>query len=88
MGRPTRLEVGGGASVAGPVVTDRPARPEPVAGASRPVPVYPAGPVTLSVPTRIAGGGGPRVWVSYAACSATTCNPPVTHRPVDVAPPP
>lgn len=88
VGRPTRLEVGGGASAAGPAVPDRPARPEPVAGASRPVPVYPAGPVTLTVPTRIAAGGDPRAWVSYAACSATTCNPPVTHRAVDVAPPP
>jgi hypothetical protein len=87
VGRPTRLEVGGSASATGLPVLDRPARLEPVAGASRPVPVYPPGPVTLSLPTRLAPAGVPRVWVSYAACSARACMPPVTHHPVDVVPP-
>lgn len=88
LGRPTRLEVGGAASAAADAAPDRPSRPERVAGASRPVPVYPPGPVTLSLPTRLAPTGVPRVWVSYAACSATVCLPPVTHEPVDVTPPP
>lgn len=88
LGRPTRLEVGGAATATAAPAPDRPSRPEPVAGASRPVPVYPPGPVTLSLPTRLAPTGVPRVWVSYAACSATACLPPVTHEPVDVTPPP
>lgn len=87
VGRPTRLEVGGSASATGRPVADRPARLEPVAGASRPVPVYPPGPVTLSLPTQLGPAGLPQVWVSYAACSTSTCLPPVTHHTVDVAPP-
>lgn len=87
VGRPTRLDLGDGFSAEGPVTADRAEQPEPLA-AGQSVPVYPAGPVTLSVPVRVAAGHALRVWMSYAACNDSVCLTPVMHRAVDVAPPP
>ncbi|MFG2004139.1 hypothetical protein ACGFNU_33765 [Spirillospora sp. NPDC048911] len=41
------------------------------------LPVYPDGPVTISLPVRRVGTVG-EVIVSYGACSKTTCLAPVT----------
>jgi hypothetical protein len=85
VGRPTRVEVGGGLVATGPQAADRGVRPLRVAGLDVPVPVYPDGPVTVRVPVRLAAGRPALAWVSYAACSPLTCLPPVSHRPVRLA---
>lgn len=49
------------------------------------LPVYPDGPVTVTVPVRRTGDGRAQVIVTYAACSATTCLPPVRNRLITLA---
>jgi hypothetical protein len=71
--------------------TGRPRASEPVrllavAGSSRPLPVYPDGAVTVTVPVTAADGGRAEVVVSYAACSESSCLPPVVAQPVSLAP--
>jgi hypothetical protein len=85
VGRPSRVEVGGGLTATGPPAVDRLAAPLLVAGLDAPVPVYPDGPITVSLPARLTSGRPPLAWVSYAACSSSTCLPPVTHAPLDPA---
>jgi hypothetical protein len=43
------------------------------------LPVYPDGPVIVTVSVRRIGNGRAEVAVSYAACSAATCLPPVRN---------
>ena len=82
VGRPTRLEVGGRLVAMAPATADRAVTSLHVAGVDAPVPVYPDGPVTLWVPVQLSGSGPDQVWLSYAACSSSTCLPPVTRLPV------
>jgi hypothetical protein len=42
------------------------------------LPVYPDGPVTVTVPVRATGAPGAAVVVSYGACSTRVCLLPVT----------
>lgn len=49
------------------------------------LPVYPDGPVTVTVPVRKTRDGRAEVIVTYAACSATTCLPPVRNRLITLA---
>lgn len=87
VGRPTRLEVTGALSPAGPVTADRDAITLQVPGVDRPVPVYPDGPVTLRLAVaRGAGGGTPTAVVGFAACSTRTCLPPVAGLRIPLAP--
>ena len=84
VGRPTRVELGGALAVQGTAVVDQVATEQRVAGLDAAVPVYPDGPVTLRLTAR-RGAGRTLAWVSYAACSATTCLPPVTHQQVELS---
>jgi len=84
IGRPTRLDVGLGLAADGSVTADRQERLDVVAGTHRLVPVYPAGPVTLSVPVRVTPGRPLRAWLSWAACSEQVCLAPVIRQPVDL----
>jgi hypothetical protein len=85
VGRPTRLEVGGALAPVGVEVPD--ARPESlrVSGVDKPLEVYPDGPVTVRQRVRVTRGRPALVWVTYAACSRSTCLPPVIRHRVDVA---
>lgn len=85
VGRPTRLEVGGALAPVGAGVPD--ARPESlrVSGVDKPLQVYPDGPVTVRQQVRVTRGLPAHVWVTYAACSRSTCLPPVIRHRVDVA---
>ena len=85
VGRPTRLEVGGGLAAVGVGLPDAKTIPLRVDGLDAPVPVYPDGPVTVRQPVRVTPGVPDLVWVTYAACSRSTCLPPVTRRQVALA---
>lgn len=88
IGRPTLVEIASaGWRAAGPLVAS--AEPESLRVAILGVtfPVYPDGPVTLRLPvTRSAGAGaGPdTLSLTYMACSARVCWPPVEDRRVAV----
>lgn len=82
VGRPTRLEVGGRLVATAQATADRAVTSLHIAGVDAPVPVYPDGPVTLWLPVQLSGAGPNQVWLSYAACSSSTCLPPVTRLPV------
>lgn len=77
VGRPTRITVGGDLAATGPAVAGQPTRPLRVPGTAQPVPVFPDGPVTLRLPVHRGGTGAAWARLSYAACSATSCQPPV-----------
>lgn len=49
------------------------------------LPVYPPEPVTVAVPVRRTGNRQPEVLVTYGACSATACLPPVRNRLIILA---
>ena len=48
-----------------------------VAGLSGDIPVYPAGPISITLPVKEIGGGRPTVIVSFGACSSRICFLPV-----------
>jgi hypothetical protein len=78
VGTPTRLDVRGGLAATGPARADKVPRPLVLAGMR--LPVYPDGPVRVSLPVRRTGRTA-EVLVSYGACGATTCLAPVVgHR--------
>lgn len=80
VGRPTRVRFAGGLAGTGSPTADRPVVELQLPGVSRPVPVYPDGPVTLRLPVRRSASAGDAVAVvGYAACSAQTCLPPVSE---------
>jgi hypothetical protein len=86
LGRPTVLAAGRGLTATGPVVADR----EPITlheielGVD--LPVYPDGPVTLTLPVTASGTHVDAV-IGYAACSATQCLLPVTGKTVTLRTP-
>ncbi len=90
VGRPTRVELGPGLSARGPARSDVHASPLSVPGVSAPLPVYPPGPVVLTQPVTLTPAAGRpsgrpiRTWVTFAACSRTSCLPPVVHRELDL----
>jgi hypothetical protein len=81
LGRPTVLAAGAGLTAGGPAVANR----EPITlhevelGVD--LPVYPDGPVTLTLPVAVSGTSVEAV-IGYAACSATQCLVPVTAKTV------
>ena len=85
VGRPTRLEVGGGLAAVGAPVPGARTMALRIDGIDAPLPVYPDGPVTLRQAVRVTPGRPALAWVSYAACSGSTCLPPVTRREVALA---
>jgi len=84
VGRPTRLQVGGGLTGVSPAVADRQVLWLHVAGIQSALPVYPDGAVTLRMTVHMDQGPAARAWVSYAACSSTACLPPVTRRLIEL----
>jgi hypothetical protein len=77
LGIPTRLSVRGALAAVGAVTADQPTLQFDVAVLGVKLPVYPDGPVTLTLPVSHTDGSTARVLVSYGACSSTTCLAPV-----------
>jgi hypothetical protein len=77
LGIPTRLSVRGGLAATGPPTADQPVHLLELTGLSTELPVYPDGPVTLTLPVRRSGDSA-EVVVSYGACSASQCLIPVS----------
>ncbi|GAA0264164.1 hypothetical protein GCM10009527_070300 [Actinomadura nitritigenes] len=84
LGVATRLDVRGGLTATGRSTADRPVRTLVLPSLGVSLPVYPDGPVTLSLPVRKTGRSA-EVVISYAACSSGTCLPPVTDHVTRVA---
>lgn len=85
LGRPIRVAVSGRLAATGPLTADKPIRTIRPAGLDVDLPVYPDGPVTVTMPVSVVGGSSTtaHVAISYAACSAMTCLAPVTRKPVE-----
>ncbi|MDQ2758145.1 MAG: hypothetical protein M3Y71_16590 [Actinomycetota bacterium] len=85
IGRPTRVEVGGALTAVGRSTADLAVVPLRLEGVATSLPVYPDGPVTVRQAVRVGSPGNGDVFVSYAACSRTTCLEPISRQRVDVA---
>lgn len=86
LGVPTRLQPGTGMRAAGPVAADRPVYTLRPAGLAAALPVYPDGPVTLSLLVRAPVQTPAEVELTYAACSVDSCLYPVISTPVTLNP--
>lgn len=86
LGIPTRLRVTGGLAATGAATADQPVRMLQLTGLATQLPVYPDGPVTVTLPVKRSGNSA-QVVVSYGACSAAQCLIPVTNHAVPVAVP-
>jgi hypothetical protein len=85
LGRPTLLEVAKSDSVevTGPLEANRPVQDIYVGTLDLSFPVYPAGPVTLSLPFEFVGNGdliSMEMSITYMACSDKVCLPPVIDK--------
>ncbi|HEU5418854.1 MAG TPA: protein-disulfide reductase DsbD domain-containing protein [Streptosporangiaceae bacterium] len=85
LGIPTVVSVRDGLRVTGSPAADKPVIDVQIAELNVDLPVYPDGPVTVTVPVRRTGNGRAEVVVTYGACSATTCLPPVRNRLITLA---
>ena len=85
LGIATIVSVRGGLRLAGSPTADKPVSTLEIEELHVDLPVYPDGPVTVTVPVRRTGDGRAQVIVTYAACSATTCLPPVRNRLITLA---
>jgi hypothetical protein len=86
LGRPTVLAAGHGLATPGPAVADRKPTTLHEAALGIDLPVYPDGPVTLTLPVTTSGTPVQAV-IGYAACSATQCLMPVTGKAVTLRAP-
>lgn len=86
LGVPTRLRVTGGLAATGPATASESPRLLDLPALGVRLPVYPDGPVTVSLPVRRTGRTAD-VLVSYGACSATTCLAPVVDHRTSLRPP-
>jgi hypothetical protein len=86
LGIPTVLAVRGDLVATGAPRADRPVRMLRPAGLPVELPVYPDGPVTITLPVRRTGADRVEVVVSYAACSEGRCLMPVTDQPIALRP--
>jgi hypothetical protein len=86
LGRPTVLAPGHGLSAGGPAVADREPTTLHEVELGVDLPVYPDGPVTLTLPVVVSGAPVTAV-IGYAACSPTQCLLPVTGKSVALHPP-
>ncbi|MFE2170237.1 hypothetical protein ACFXB3_35030 [Streptomyces sp. NPDC059447] len=83
VGRPTAVDVTGVLRADGKLTASADVRTINVPGVEAPVPVYPDGPVTTTLPIRADGNGEATVLLGYASCSAKEgCTIPVSDRPV------
>jgi hypothetical protein len=76
LGVPTRLGVRAGLTATGRATADRAVRVLVLPALNVKLPVYPDGPVTVSLPVHRSGRTADIV-VSYGACSSSTCLAPV-----------
>lgn len=85
IGRPIALRLRGGLEQTGRPATGSPVHDLQLPGGLPPVPVYPDGPVTVTLPVHRAHEGPATVLVGYAACSETKgCLFPVDSHPVEL----
>ncbi len=82
LGIPTVVTVRGDLEATGAPSVDAPVRTLRLAELGVELPVYPDGPVTVTLPVRSTGDGPAEVVVTYGACSPSTCLPPVRERAV------
>lgn len=87
LGRPTLLEVvkSDSIKVTGPLEADQPVRNVYVEVLDLSFPVYPVGPVTLSLPFELVSNDtlvSLEIAVTYMACSEKTCLPPVIDKQI------
>ncbi|MFD8793565.1 hypothetical protein [Streptomyces vinaceus] len=83
VGRPTALAVSGAVKADGRLAASAEVRSITVPGVEAPLPVYPDGPVTATLPVRADGDGDATVLVGYASCSIQDgCTIPVSDHPV------
>ncbi|MER7952150.1 hypothetical protein ABTY59_32645 [Streptomyces sp. NPDC096079] len=83
VGRPTEVRPVGSVATAGEVTVDKPVKSITVPGVRAAVPVYPDGPVTVTLPIRATAPGEAKVLIGYASCSSTEgCTIPVADRAV------
>jgi hypothetical protein len=81
LGRPTVLKAGRGLTATGSATADRKPVTLHEAELGVDLPVYPDGPVTLTLPVR-ASGTSVEAIIGYAACSTTECLMPVIEKTV------
>ncbi|MGW6983012.1 hypothetical protein ACWGE1_26860 [Streptomyces sp. NPDC054932] len=85
VGRPTAVGVTGALKADGKLTAAADVRTISVPGVDAPVPVYPDGPVTTTLPIRADGKGNATVLLGYASCSTEEgCTIPVADRPVQL----
>ncbi|MER6253366.1 hypothetical protein ABT224_18635 [Streptomyces sp. NPDC001584] len=83
VGRPTAVDVTGVLKADGKLTAAADVRNISVPGVDAPMPVYPDGPVTTTLPIRADGDGEATVLLGYASCSAKEgCTIPVAGHPV------
>ncbi|MFD6974300.1 hypothetical protein [Streptomyces sp. NPDC059949] len=83
VGRPTTVDVTGILKADGKLTAAAGVRTISVPGVDAPVPVYPDGPVTATLPIHADGNGDATVLLGYASCSTEQgCTIPVADRPV------
>ncbi|MFJ7591255.1 hypothetical protein ACIQZO_28535 [Streptomyces sp. NPDC097617] len=83
VGRPTAVAVTGALKSGGKLTAAADVRTISVPGVDAPVPVYPDGPVTTTLPIRAERNGDATVLLGYASCSTQEgCTIPVADRPV------
>lgn len=85
VGRPITVVPQGALAVDGPLTAEAKATTIALAGTELELPVYPDGPVTVDLPVTVAGHGGATVHIGYAACSRTTCLPPVSDHAIQAS---
>ncbi|MEV7562402.1 hypothetical protein [Streptomyces sp. NPDC089795] len=83
VGRPTAVAVTGVLKTDGKLTAAADVKSISVPGVDAPMPVYPDGPVTTTLPVRADGNGDATVLLGYASCSAKEgCTIPVADHPV------
>ncbi|MGW7437866.1 hypothetical protein [Streptomyces sp. NPDC054849] len=83
VGRPTAVDVTGVLKADGKLTAAADVRTISLPGVGAPVPVYPDGPVTATLPILADGKGDATVLLGYASCSTEEgCTIPVADRPV------
>ncbi|WP_328863816.1 hypothetical protein [Streptomyces virginiae] len=83
VGRPTAVDVTGVLKTDGKLTAAADVRSISVPGVDAPMPVYPDGPVTTTLPVRADGNGDATLLLGYASCSAKEgCTIPVADHPV------
>ncbi|WP_176731610.1 protein-disulfide reductase DsbD domain-containing protein [Micromonospora rhizosphaerae] len=85
LGIPTVVAVRGSLDAIGTPSADKPVNELRIEELNVTLPVYPDGPVTVTLPIRSTADGPAEVVVTYGACSASTCLPPVRERVIALA---